>query len=920
GRIVAAGTANAATLDFGVARWNADGTLDTAFGCASPPCTGRTTVPILTRTDSAHALLVQPDGRIVVAGGAVDGSTGQNPTAIARLNADGTPDTAFGCSSPPCLGRNVIDYPGSVASTANAVARQPDGKLVVAGSSRPGSYLDFAVARFQSNGTLDPDFGCATPGTCSGRAQFDMAGFDDEAFAVAVLPDGRILVAGEAGAVADHYYDFAVIRLDANGTVDNTFGTAGRAFVDFGSVWPDTLYRDTAYAMHVQPDGAIVLAGRSQLSSGGANRLVVARLLADGSPDAGFGTAGKVIVATPDDAQARAVVGLADGRLLVAGHYLNGATRDIAVVALTAAGAPDATFGASGTSTIAAGARDDLAFSGALTGDEQVVVGARSNDLMTVVRLDTRGRATVSLAAAANPTLAGQPASFTATLSGGSGFTGAVAFLDGGAPIAGCAAVAVTGATAECTTSALAAGQHGIVARYFGDATRHDSSSATLSHSVGEVFTLMVAKDGNATGTVTSDPAGIACGATCAVTAGSGAVFTLTATPDANAVFAGWSGGGCSGAGTCVVTLDAAKAVTATFTLQPHELSVGKSGNGSGSVTSAPAGIDCGAACSASFDAGTLVTLTATAATGSTFTGWSGACTGTGACQVTMDGAKVVSAAFTLQRHALVLTKDGTGTGAVTSSPAGIDCGPDCEGEWDHGTVVTLTATADATSTFRQFDGDCVGAGPQCTVTMTAARAVTASFAIRQHALSVSVSGTGSGTVTSTPAGISCAGDCNEDYGHGTVVTLSAAPSADSVFAGWTGACAGTGECMVTMTDARSVTATFTLKQFTLTVAKQGAGSGAVTSSPAGIDCGADCAEAYDIGTAVVLTATPAPGSAFVGWSGSCAGTGACNVTMTSTRSVTASFAGAPVMGVLPGLVTFTPRQVGTTSAEQVIT
>ncbi|HQW39358.1 MAG TPA: choice-of-anchor D domain-containing protein, partial [Usitatibacteraceae bacterium] len=285
-----------------------------------------------------------------------------------------------------------------------------------------------------------------------------------------------------------------------------------------------------------------------------------------------------------------------------------------------------------------------------------------------------------------------------------------------------------------------------------------------------------------------------------------------------------------------------------------------------------------------------------------------------------MDGAKVVSAAFTLQRHALVLTKDGTGTGAVTSSPAGIDCGPDCEGEWDHGTVVTLTATADATSTFRQFDGDCVGAGPQCTVTMTAARAVTASFAIRQHALSVSVSGTGSGTVTSTPAGISCAGDCNEDYGHGTVVTLSAAPSADSVFAGWTGACAGTGECMVTMTDARSVTATFTLKQFTLTVAKQGAGSGAVTSSPAGIDCGADCAEAYDIGTAVVLTATPAPGSAFVGWSGSCAGTGACNVTMTSTRSVTASFAGAPVMGVLPGLVTFTPRQVGTTSAEQVIT
>jgi uncharacterized delta-60 repeat protein len=890
GRIVAAGTANAATLDFGVARWNADGALDTAFGCASPPCTGRTTVPVLTRTDSAHALLAQPDGRIVVAGGAVDGSTGQYPTAIARLNADGTPDTTFGCASPPCLGRNVIDFPGSVVSAANAVARQPDGKLVVAGSSRPGSYFDFAVARFQANGTLDPDFGCATPGTCSGRTQFDMAGFDDEAFAVAVLPDGRILVAGEAGAVPDRYYDFAVIRLNANGTVDNTFGTAGRAFVDFGSVFPGTLYRDTAYAMHVQPDGAIVLAGRSQLSSGGANRFVVARLLADGSPDAGFGTAGTVIVAAPDDAQARAVVGLADGRLLVAGHYLNGATRDIAVVALTATGALDATFGASGVSTIAAGARDDLAFSAALTGDEQLVIGARSDDLMTVVRLDTRGRATVSLAATANPTLAGQPANFTATLSGGSGFTGTVAFLDGGAPIAGCTAVAVTGATAECTTSALAAGQHGIVARYSGDATRHASSSASLSHSVGEVFTLTVAKDGNATGTVTSEPAGIACGMTCAVLAGSGAVYTLTATPDANAVFAGWSGGGCSGAGTCVVTLDAAKTVTATFTLQPHELSVGKTGNGAGTVSSTPAGIDCGAACSASFDSGTLVSLAATAATGSTFTGWSGACTGTGACQVTMDGAKIVSAAFTLQRHALSVAKNGNGAGTVTSSPAGIDCGATCAQDWDHGTLVSLTPVPAAGSAFTGWSGACTGSGA-CSVTMDMARAVTATFTLQQHLLSVAKAGNGAGVVTSSPAGIDCGAACGENYDHGTVVTLSAAPSTDSVFAGWTGACAGTGECIVTMTDARSVTAAFTLKQFTLSVTRQGAGSGAVTSSPAGIDCGSDCSQAYDIGTAVSLTATPAPGSTFVGWSGSCAGSGACNVTMTSTRSAIATFA-----------------------------
>ena len=162
------------------------------------------------------------------------------------------------------------------------------------------------------------------------------------------------------------------------------------------------------------------------------------------------------------------------------------------------------------------------------------------------------------------------------------------------------------------------------------------------------------------------------------------------------------------------------------------------------------------------------------------------------------------------------------------------------------------------------------------------------------HTLNVSNAGTGSGTVTSNPAGINCGADCSESYSAGTVVTLTASPAGGSTFSGWSGAgCSGTGTCSVTMNAAASVTATFTAQplSFTLSVSKAGTGSGTVTSSPAGINCGADCSEAYSAGTVVTLTASPASGSTFSGWSGAgCSGTGACTVIVTSNATVTAGF------------------------------
>ncbi len=164
-------------------------------------------------------------------------------------------------------------------------------------------------------------------------------------------------------------------------------------------------------------------------------------------------------------------------------------------------------------------------------------------------------------------------------------------------------------------------------------------------------------------------------------------------------------------------------------------------------------------------------------------------------------------------------------------------------------------------------------------------------------AYTLTVAVTGSGSVISNPAGVNCGSDCNESYPTGTAVTLSAVPASGYKFSGWNGpgvSCPGTGSCTVSMTAARSVTAIFSAdnaSSYTLTV--RVIGNGAVTSSPAGIDCGSDCNETYPTNTDVVLTATPAGSASFAGWSingASCPGTGSCTVTLSADRNVLATF------------------------------
>jgi hypothetical protein len=151
------------------------------------------------------------------------------------------------------------------------------------------------------------------------------------------------------------------------------------------------------------------------------------------------------------------------------------------------------------------------------------------------------------------------------------------------------------------------------------------------------------------------------------------------------------------------------------------------------------------------------------------------------------------------------------GTGTVTSAPPGIDCGSDCSEPYPNGTAVTLTADPGAGSIFAGWGGACFGADPECQITMTLDRSVTATFepAGLTYTLTVDKTGTGDGTVSSTPPGIDCGSDCSEIFLSGTVVELEATPDGSSTFTGWGGACSGTGGCTVTMHADRAVTATF---------------------------------------------------------------------------------------------------------------
>lgn len=241
--------------------------------------------------------------------------------------------------------------------------------------------------------------------------------------------------------------------------------------------------------------------------------------------------------------------------------------------------------------------------------------------------------------------------------------------------------------------------------------------------------------------------------------------------------------------------------------------------------------------------------------------------------------------------HLLTVTRSGAGMGTITGP--GISCGSDCTESVSEGTMVTLTAAPGAGSTFSSWSGCDSSTGTTCSVTMTMARTVNATFdpTASSYTLTVQTMGTGTGSVSGT--GISCPGDCTETLASGTQVTLTGSPAGGATL-GWQGCDAQTGvTCTVTLTGNRTITATFTapIPPRTLTVARSGGGTGTVTSAPAGISCGTDCTEPFTDGTSVTLTAMPTGGSTFSAWTGCDTVSGlTCTLTMNADRTVTVSF------------------------------
>jgi uncharacterized repeat protein (TIGR02543 family) len=336
------------------------------------------------------------------------------------------------------------------------------------------------------------------------------------------------------------------------------------------------------------------------------------------------------------------------------------------------------------------------------------------------------------------------------------------------------------------------------------------SAAGTAGYNVGSKTqpaqsTLLVTSDN---GTVTSNPAGINCGSTCSENYGAETSVTLTASANSGYTFIGWSGGGCSGTGACTVTMTEAKSVTAQFATSVYNLTVAKSGTGAGTVTGSDGLINCGSICSVNYASGTSVILTASPNSGYTFTGWSGACSGTGTCTVSMTEAKSVAATF-IPVYKLTVTKSVSGAGTITSSDSTINCGSTCSANYNPGTSVTLTASPNSGYTFTGWSGGgCSGTGT-CTVAMTTAASVTATFATTVYNLTVTKPGTGAGTVTGSDGLINCGSTCSVNYESGTSVALAASATSGSTFSGWSGGCTGTGICTVNMTAAKSVKATF---------------------------------------------------------------------------------------------------------------
>jgi uncharacterized delta-60 repeat protein len=349
GRPVVTGSSwNGSDYDFALVRYLSDGSLDTSFGTG-----GKVTTPIGPGDDEAYALVLQGT-KLVAAGSSWNGSS--YDFAVARYNADGSPDASFD-------GNGVVTTPiGSGDDVAYAVVVQADGKIVVAGFSQSGSQDGFALARYNQNGSLDAAFG-------TGGIVTTPVGFGGIARSLVLQPDGKLLAAGMASNGSD--MDFELVRYTTSGTLDVTFGTGGMVMTAIGPG------NDAAYALDLQK-GKPTAAGSSW--NGSDDDFALVRYNANGTPDTSFGGDGKVTTAIGSgNDEAYAIGQQKNGKLIAAGASWNGFDDDFALVRYETDGALNTTFGSGGRVTTSLGAGNDEIRGAAVQATTLVAAGGGFN-------------------------------------------------------------------------------------------------------------------------------------------------------------------------------------------------------------------------------------------------------------------------------------------------------------------------------------------------------------------------------------------------------------------------------------------------------------------------------------------------------------------------------------------------------------
>lgn len=388
-----------------------DGALDLSFNSS-----GKVVSSIGSFDDDFYAIALQPDGKIVAAGHSYQ--AGHYVFAVARYNSDGSLDNTFDGD-----GKVSTIFTAAADAKAKSIAIQSDGKIVVAGMSSDGSTERFAVARYNSDGSLDNTFdsdGLTTTvvgtgwsaahsiaiqsdgkivaaGYCSfaanqdvGLVRYEINGsldntFDsdgivttdvatktDVAFGIKIQTDGKILVSGYAQNISD--YDFALLRYLDNGDLDKTFDTDGKVLTKIvGS------FHEYGNCLDIQTDGKIVVAGGTNNSF---HDFVLARYLVNGSLDTSFDIDGITHVdygTGSDEGEALSINIQSDGKIILAGHVAYGADMNFAVLKIKANGSPDSTFDGDGLVTTAFNNKDG-ARSVAIQSDGKIIAAGGTHD------------------------------------------------------------------------------------------------------------------------------------------------------------------------------------------------------------------------------------------------------------------------------------------------------------------------------------------------------------------------------------------------------------------------------------------------------------------------------------------------------------------------------------------------------------